>query len=155
MDRSDRGASAWADHHQCSSVDHKDRTAWLLFAVCSLCNVGQQEPSACLGGLSYTAHRVHPWISEHHILFRFYRRQLVALYKPPIGGRIWISLALIIAGLIAGGFDYSPLYYWLDDIKLPDIAPVITDIHGSRMNLYYMAGAICLVAGFVSTPPLV
>src|SRR5215211_6679748 len=81
MDRGDRGASAWADHHQCSAVDDKNRTAWLLFTVCSLCNVRQQEPSACLGGVSYTAHRVHPWISQYRILFRFYRRQLVTLYK--------------------------------------------------------------------------
>jgi uncharacterized membrane protein YeiB len=80
---------------------------------------------------------------------------LLHYIKSPIGGRIWISLALIIGGLIAGGFDYSPSYYWLDDIKLPDIAPVIADMHGSRMNFYYMVGAICLVAGFVSTPRLV
>jgi hypothetical protein len=122
----------------------------LLFAVYAVS--GSKSPSAYLGGVSYTAHRAIPGSANIIFFSGFIAGSLLHYIKSPIGGRIWISLTLIISGLIAGGFDYSPSYYWLDDIKLPDIAPAITDMHGSRMNFYYMVGAICLVAGFVSTP---
>ncbi|MFL5314949.1 MAG: acyltransferase family protein, partial [Microvirga sp.] len=127
--------------------------SFLLFAVYAMS--GSKSPLLALAAFLILLIGFIPGSANIIFFSGFIAGSLLHYIKPPIGGRIWISLALIIAGLIAGGFDYSPLYYWLDDIKLPDIAPVITDIHGSRMNLYYMAGAICLVAGFVSTPRLV
>ena len=92
--------------------------SFLLFAVYAMS--GSKSPLLALAAFLILLIGFIPGSANIIFFSGFIAGSLLHYIKPPIGGRIWISLALIIAGLIAGGFDYSPLYYWLDDIKLPD-----------------------------------
>src|SRR5215213_2506313 len=83
--------------------------SFLLFAVYAMS--GSKSPLLALAAFFILLIGFIPGSANIVFFSGFIAGSLLHYIKPPIGGRIWLSLALIIAGLIAGGFDYSPLYY--------------------------------------------